>query len=610
MFENGTNMAGIYAYTNVPDAIKKINENDVDDIIIGFPKETSPNQRKEQMQQLSEFLETNPPVSRLIFSEGHVPKGNVAALNKEELGILAKGLEKNTTVTGIDLINEETYEKFAETPHAVDYTGSLVIQRDASKIKDKKKLQEYEELREIISPSMERNAQIQDAFYDIAQSVLGAKLVSSVLSDDSITDDDKKNLDFISGISAPLLRQTQQTLLEGLEPENALALSNYWHQPAQQGKIGKEKDHEGKEWPPIFGQKEIEVPKSIAGQSGWQIKTLTTSPELAQEGQDLAHCVGGYTEYCLLGDSHIVSVRNPQKKAVSTIEYNTDYQQQKHDVVQHYGESNNKPEAIPKKIERAIEDNLRPQPQEPGRGLRKFAKKLFKKETKWPQIGIDYDSLAQAKKERDQDAKQKPGGKAMVQLGFNPTDTEKMKRINNLYKDVVAPTGRSVTDHKGKEIENFGSEVRNKLRKNFAKLKNLAQINISPYNIGGKSSFDLEPKKEEVKKEPKNKRGDEHLISKIQNSLSKIFPQYTAEDIKIGKTEQGDTSLALSQNVNAGEMTQQLESIFEGKKPINISHNSEDNSLVLQGASLKNSSDILGGHSRGLPDTQARGMAV
>lgn len=48
--------------------------------------------------------------------------------------------------------------------------------------------------------------------------------------------------------------------------------------------------------------------------------SLTTSQQLSEEGFRLEHCVSSYSDACLLGDRHILSIRNPEGIRLSTVE--------------------------------------------------------------------------------------------------------------------------------------------------------------------------------------------------------------------------------------------------------------------------------------------------
>jgi hypothetical protein len=47
---------------------------------------------------------------------------------------------------------------------------------------------------------------------------------------------------------------------------------------------------------------------------------LTSRRDLKQEGRQMAHCVGDYWGECLLGDAHIVAIRDRESRSLSTAE--------------------------------------------------------------------------------------------------------------------------------------------------------------------------------------------------------------------------------------------------------------------------------------------------
>lgn len=65
-------------------------------------------------------------------------------------------------------------------------------------------------------------------------------------------------------------------------------------------------------WPPLLPQP-LNLKKRV-------MVSLTTSRQLSEEGFRLGHCVSGYSDGCLLGDSHILSIRNPDGIRLSTVE--------------------------------------------------------------------------------------------------------------------------------------------------------------------------------------------------------------------------------------------------------------------------------------------------
>ena len=58
----------------------------------------------------------------------------------------------------------------------------------------------------------------------------------------------------------------------------------------------------------------------FAAPGGWTVRPLTTAAALAEEGDALEHCVAGYWDDCAYGDQHILSVRAPSGRRVSTVQ--------------------------------------------------------------------------------------------------------------------------------------------------------------------------------------------------------------------------------------------------------------------------------------------------
>jgi hypothetical protein len=58
----------------------------------------------------------------------------------------------------------------------------------------------------------------------------------------------------------------------------------------------------------------------LTAPNGIQLIPLTTSAELAEEGQAMRHCVGSYSQDCLLRGSHIFSVRDRDGGRLSTLQ--------------------------------------------------------------------------------------------------------------------------------------------------------------------------------------------------------------------------------------------------------------------------------------------------
>jgi hypothetical protein len=62
------------------------------------------------------------------------------------------------------------------------------------------------------------------------------------------------------------------------------------------------------------------LPQAVTLDKGIEAVPLGNAAELAEEGQRMQHCVGGYWRHCFLGESHIVSLRKPNGESLSTLE--------------------------------------------------------------------------------------------------------------------------------------------------------------------------------------------------------------------------------------------------------------------------------------------------
>lgn len=103
-----------------------------------------------------------------------------------------------------------------------------------------------------------------------------------------------------------------ELLLAGLSGRwslaNVLQASQSWHEIV--GKSG----FTGilQVWPALCNAQEAP--------NGAQLVPLTTSAELAEEGKQMSHCVGGYVARCRAGRSHIFSIRDLDGKRLSTLQ--------------------------------------------------------------------------------------------------------------------------------------------------------------------------------------------------------------------------------------------------------------------------------------------------
>ena len=135
-------------------------------------------------------------------------------------------------------------------------------------------------------------------------------------------------------------------------PANKLMeLSALWRQAVIRSQvIATEIAH----WPPL-------LPFAIHSH-GLTVISLTDSFQLAEEGRQLKHCVSTYTEVCLLGLSHILSIRDKTGASLSTVEISLEDEPSGRlipKVLQHVGLMNSEPEPSSKAALAAVMHKLR-----------------------------------------------------------------------------------------------------------------------------------------------------------------------------------------------------------------------------------------------------------
>jgi hypothetical protein len=100
--------------------------------------------------------------------------------------------------------------------------------------------------------------------------------------------------------------------LQRRSPQRLLADAARWWRDCQHH-IGQSRLKTQPSWPALPG---------LPWQNGaMQVVALCSQSELAEEGERLAHCVASYETFCLLGNSHIVSIRDLAGKSLSTAEF-------------------------------------------------------------------------------------------------------------------------------------------------------------------------------------------------------------------------------------------------------------------------------------------------
>jgi hypothetical protein len=105
---------------------------------------------------------------------------------------------------------------------------------------------------------------------------------------------------------------SRSLLLAGLSEtwslSNIIQASKTWHKSVGYGSF-----RQGfRMWPALCDP--------VIAPNGIQLIPLTTSAELADEGQAMRHCVGGYSQVCLFRGSHIFSIRDKHGKRLSTLQ--------------------------------------------------------------------------------------------------------------------------------------------------------------------------------------------------------------------------------------------------------------------------------------------------
>ncbi|MFM8765070.1 MAG: PcfJ domain-containing protein [Spartobacteria bacterium] len=102
--------------------------------------------------------------------------------------------------------------------------------------------------------------------------------------------------------------------------------------------ISDRRDENLNKWPLL-------LPNRVPLSPTVQAVSLGTPRALAEEGQRMQHCVGGYSTPCFLGESHIISLRDSEDNSLSTLEIRLDkYDARQMKIVQHKGYRNRSPE--------------------------------------------------------------------------------------------------------------------------------------------------------------------------------------------------------------------------------------------------------------------------
>jgi hypothetical protein len=124
-----------------------------------------------------------------------------------------------------------------------------------------------------------------------------------------------------------------------------LEASIRWHQIVNAQYLSSIANKKPIRWKPLFNFP-AELSNTVVA------VTLQTQYELCQESEQLMHCVRSYAEWCYLGETHIVSLRNHKGESLSTVEIMrvaTEWQ-----IVQHRVQRNGEPEPYLKELEKPL----------------------------------------------------------------------------------------------------------------------------------------------------------------------------------------------------------------------------------------------------------------
>lgn len=108
----------------------------------------------------------------------------------------------------------------------------------------------------------------------------------------------------------------------------------------------KLKENKDKEWV----NDNLKKIQTIMNIDEYLIVPMLNSEELVKEGNDMGHCVGGYSKECFDFDSFIYSIRTKKNELISTIEFNINEKKNSFIINQHKSYKNKDPELKIKKI--------------------------------------------------------------------------------------------------------------------------------------------------------------------------------------------------------------------------------------------------------------------
>lgn len=266
-----------------------------------------------------------------------------------------------------------------------------------------------------------QHSNIRDAVDDFIKTVFLAYRIQSMQ-------------DYQTGSAKKLFDQTRLDMitmfLEGVSLGAICELSSHWHEAGRAAQLNKAKTFSKNRWEPLFSHSVgYQLPVisfffTMFSGGMYTAVPLTSSDELKKEGADLSHCVAGYTNQCLQGNCHIVSLRDTTGKSLSTLEFqlcpgrgregdpkiinvkgNSEYHLR---VNQHSGERNQSPSSLSKWIAGRLFDDMRN-----------------------GKVVVDLSGLEMKRQERIHALK----GKTDISLiGYDPTIREHFEEAKKIYR--------------------------------------------------------------------------------------------------------------------------------------------------------------------------------
>jgi hypothetical protein len=173
-----------------------------------------------------------------------------------------------------------------------------------------------------------------DVAVDHVSSLLMPRLIQAVLRPDSLRFGERVHAELVKNRLEHDLAGFEKTdcapfaislLYQNTSIIDLLHWSCQWHHPQMTTLLNQNKTFDGISWTSLFvDAKGVQTHTiNLPEYPGWSLQCLSNAKALKQEGETLNHCVGTgtYIRKGINGESHFVSIVNPDGDSVSTIEY-------------------------------------------------------------------------------------------------------------------------------------------------------------------------------------------------------------------------------------------------------------------------------------------------